>query len=378
MLRPIIRYKVLDNTETAKEFELPKTRRSVLPLWLSLILAITFVITGVIVSAFAYLSVEAFINRPLNPLAEAAEAVSDLELTPMAQEGLAPVPTVEAGLPTPTLIPTTELEGPTERINVLLMGIDRRPGEPFISRTDTMMLMSIDPQNEAASILSIPRDLYVVIPGYGRDRINTAFVYGSTGNNPAGGAQLSMQTVEYNLGVPVDHYVLVDFSAVIQGVDAIGGIDVYVPYEIYDPNFPDMNYGYAPLYIPAGSQHFDGETALKYARTRHQDSDFYRARRQQQVVLAVRDKVLGLGIAELIRQAPFLYQQLDQGIRTDLNLDEALRLATAAAELPSENIRNEVLDQNYVSSYRTPAGASVLIPINESIAPLVQEMFYSQ
>jgi LCP family protein required for cell wall assembly len=346
-------------------------------LWLSLVLVVTFLITGVIVSSFAFLSLDAYLNRPLNPLAEAAEAVSDLELPPLSQDGVALVPSLAPNEVAPEAIPTSETQGEeSERTNVLVMGIDRRPGEAFISRTDTMMLMSIDPEKDTASILSIPRDLYVVLPGRGRDRINTAFVYGSAGNNPAAGAQLAMQTVEYNLGVPVDHYLMVDFSAVTRGVDALGGIDVNVPYNINDPTFPDMDYGYDPLFIPAGLQHFDGLTALKYARTRHQDNDFYRAQRQQQVVLAVRDKVLGLGPAQLIAQAPFLYQQLDQGIRTDLSLDQLIRLAKAATDVPSENIRNEVLDQNYVSSYRTELGASVLVPINEQISPLVQSMFY--
>jgi len=355
-----------------------KKSRTVLPLWLSSILAITFIVTGIIVSAFAYLSLNAFLNRPLNPLAEAAEAVSELDLAPMPQEGQAPMPTVQVGEPTPTLIPTSSAVAESERTNVLVMGIDRRPGEAFVSRTDTMMLMSLDAASDTASILSIPRDLYVVIPGRGRDRINTAFVYGSAGNNPAGGAQLTMQTVEYNLGVPIDHYVLVDFSAVTRGVDALGGIDVNVPYAINDPTFPDMNYGYDPLYIPAGLQHFDGRTALKYARTRHQDNDFYRAQRQQQVLLAVRNKILGLGFVEMLRQAPTIYDQLDSGIRTDLSLDEIIKLATASINIPSENINNTVLDQNYVTSYRTPAGASVLVPVNEQIAPLIQELFYNQ
>jgi LCP family protein required for cell wall assembly len=266
-------------------------------LWLSLVLVVTFLITGVIVSSFAFLSLDAYLNRPLNPLAEAAEAVSDLELPPLSQDGVALVPSLAPNEVAPEAIPTSETQGEeSERTNVLVMGIDRRPGEAFISRTDTMMLMSIDPEKDTASILSIPRDLYVVLPGRGRDRINTAFVYGSAGNNPAAGAQLAMQTVEYNLGVPVDHYLMVDFSAVTRGVDALGGIDVNVPYNINDPTF--------------------------------------------------------------------------------LSLDQLIRLAKAATDVPSENIRNEVLDQNYVSSYRTELGASVLVPINEQISPLVQSMFY--
>jgi polyisoprenyl-teichoic acid--peptidoglycan teichoic acid transferase len=236
--------------------------------------------------------------------------------------------------------------------------------------------MSIDPEERTASILSIPRDLYVVLPGRGRDRINTAFVYGASGGEPANGALLAMQTVSYNLGVPVHHYLLVDFSAVIKGIDAIGGVTVQVPYNINDPTFPDMRYGYDPLFIPAGTHHFDGETALKYARTRHQDNDFYRARRQQQVVMAVRDRVLSMGFTDLVRQAPFLYQQVREGLRTDLSLDEILRLLTTAADIARDDVRLEVLDHNYVTSYRTEAGASVLVPINERIAPLIQEMFF--
>lgn len=349
--------------------------RSTLPSWLSALLAIAFVITGILVSVFFFLSLSAFLDRPLNPLAEAAEAVSDLELQPLPQEGLVAAPTIQDDANVAQEIPTTvPLEG--DRVHILVMGIDRRPGEPFISRTDSMMLFSIDPSTKSASILSIPRDLYVVIPSRGRDRINTAFVYGSTGNNPAGGARLAMQTIEYNLGVPVEHYVLVDFSAVTYGIDAIGGIEVDVPKEIYDPTFPDMNYGYDPFYVAAGRQNFDGLTALKYARTRHQDSDFQRAARQQQVVLAIRDRVMEMGFSGLLREAPFLYQQINDGIRTDLSLEEIIRIATLASSIPGDQIRNIVLDHNYVTTYQTQQGASVLVPINERIAPLIQELYY--
>jgi anionic cell wall polymer biosynthesis LytR-Cps2A-Psr (LCP) family protein len=138
-----------------------------------------------------------------------------------------------------------------------------------------------------------------------------------------------------------------------------------------------MDYGFDPLFIAAGQQHFDGLTALKYARTRHQDNDFYRARRQQQVALAVRDKALALGLPTLIVRAPSLYSQFEQGIRTDLSLQEIIQLAQVIEGIPDENIQNEVLDQNYVSNYLTENGAQVLIPINEAIEPLIRQMFYN-
>lgn len=352
-----------------------KSSSSILPTWLSLALSLAFVFSSIAVIIFAYLTFEVIWNRPINPVAAAAQEVAGISLA-MEQVGPAPVPTFLAGQPTPTLIPTRESLAGSSRMNILVMGIDRRPGEPFISRTDSIMVVSVNPETKKISILSVPRDLYVVIPGRGRDRINTAFVYGSTGNNPAGGALLAMQTVEYNLGVPIDHYLLVDFGAVINGVNALGGIDVYVPYDIYDPNFPDMNYGYDPLYIPAGQQHFDGEMALKYARTRHADNDFFRAKRQQQVLLAVRSKALSLGVSGLLTRAPILYQQLEQGIRTDLSLEEMVRIATTISEIPEGNITNEVIDSGFVNSYTTEQGASVLIMINEKVAPLIERLFY--
>lgn len=355
-----------------------RTKQKALPTWLSVALVFTFLFTGLVVSFFAFLTAEAFLNRPLNPLPREIADVIGTALPPLSQVGTVEPPVLNPGEPTPTLLPTQEPWEGTDRVNVLVMGIDRRPGEPFISRTDTMMLMSLDPATNTAAILSIPRDLYVVIPNYGRDRINTAFVYGSQGDNPEGGAQLAMQTVEYNLGVPVHHYVMVDFSAVVNGVDALGGIDVFVPTDIYDPNYPDMNYGYDPLYIPAGQQHFDGLTALKYARTRHQDSDFGRAGRQQAVVLALRQRILGMGLANLLLTAPDLYRQVEQGVRTDLSLEQLLRLAQTASNVPDGGIQNAVLDYNYVSGYTTENGAAVLILNNDAAAPLIQQLFYGQ
>ena len=352
-----------------------RSKDPILPGWLSLILSVAFVLAGVTVVVFAYLTFEVVWARAANPLEAAAAEVADVGLQ-MVQNGPAPVPTLLPGQPTPTLIPTSEARVEDDRVTVLVMGIDRRPGEPFISRTDSMMLISVDSTEEKASVLSIPRDLYVVIPGHGRDRINTAFVYGSTGNNPAAGAALALQTVEYNLGVHVDHYALLDFGAVIDSIDTLGGIDVYVPFDINDPTFPDMNYGYDPLYIPAGLQHMNGELALKYARTRHMDNDFGRAARQQQVLLAARDKALGLGLTGLITRAPELYGSVEDSIRTDMGLDQLVSLARTVSGIPEDVIRNEVLDQNYVSSHLTEQGAQVLVLQPDQASSLIEELFY--
>jgi LCP family protein required for cell wall assembly len=263
-----------------------------------------------------------------------------------------------------------------ERINILMMGIDRRPGEAFISRTDSMMVISVNPAKDSVSILSIPRDLYVQIPGQGQERINTALVYGSRNGDYLNGAALAMETVAYNLNIPVDHFIMVDFGAFTRIVDILGGIDVEVPYDINDPEYPDMNYGYDPLYIPAGLHHFDGTLALKYARTRHADSDFQRAARQQQVLMAVRRKALSLGFMDLLRRAPDLYRQVEEGIRTDLGLDQMLSLAVTLNDIPQENIRSAVLDGNYVTSYRAPNGAAVLLLRQEVATPLINSLFY--
>ncbi len=351
--------------------------KSHIPGWLAFALSVAFVFSSVAVIIFAYLTFQVMMKRPLNPMDSTVVEVADIDLQ-LGQEGPAAAPTFSVGMPTPTLFPTQEPWAGTDRVNILLMGIDRRPGEAFISRTDSMMLVSIDPETEAISVLSVPRDLYVSIPGRGRDRINTAFVYGSTGNNPEGGASLAMQTVAYNLGVPVDHYVMVDFSAVTRGIDILGGIDVYVPQAINDPTYPDMNYGYDPLFIPAGTQHLDGELALKYARTRHVDNDFGRAGRQQQVILAARDKAVSMGVGSMLTKAPSIYRQVESGVKTDLNLDQLIALARTVSEIPKESIRNEVLDYDYVTSYRTETGAQVLVLNNATAAPLIQELFYGE
>lgn len=265
----------------------------------------------------------------------------------------------------------------SSRLTVLVMGLDRRPGYTGLGyRTDTMMLVSIDPATNSVGILSIPRDLYVNVPGYSAlQRINTPMVLGEY-NGAGGGPELAMQTVEYNFGIRVQHYVVVDFEAVTTLVDAIGGVDINVPHPIADYQFPDMYDGYDPLVLNPGLQHMDGYTALKYARTRHGDSDFQRAERQQQVLFAVRDKVLSENaIPSLLVQAPSLYGSLSQDISTDLSLDELIQLGLYLKDVPLDSIETGVIGIDYVMGYTTPEGAQVLVPNRALLADLFTEVF---
>ncbi len=263
------------------------------------------------------------------------------------------------------------------RFTVLLMGLDRRPGERGLAfRSDTMMLVSLDPKTRQIGILSIPRDLFVEVPGYGqRQRINTPMVLGEL-QQPGYGPKLAMQTVQYNFGIRVQDYVAVDFNAVIKLIDVIGGIDVDVPYNISDPQYPNMWYGYDPFYISAGQHHLNGAVALQYARTRHQSSDFQRAQRQQQVLYAVRDRILNANmLPNLVVQAPSLWSSFSDNVYTGLTLDQIIQLAWYAKEIPKDNIHSATVSEQYTMGWTTPEGAAVLIPNQAALGPLMVSTF---
>jgi LCP family protein required for cell wall assembly len=258
-----------------------------------------------------------------------------------------------------------------------MMGLDRRPGETGLAyRTDTMMLVSIDPHSNSVSILSLPRDLYVEVPGYSAlQRINSAMVLGEL-QRPGYGPTLAMQTAQYNFGIRVHDFLAVDFNAFITLVDTIGGIDVNVPYTINDPQYPNMYYGYEPFYLAAGFHHLDGATALKFARTRHQTSDFERAERQQQVLYAIRDRILDVEmLPQLIVQSPTMLSQLSDNVYTGLNIDQMIQLAWYLKDIEAENIRTGVVDERYTMGYLTPEGASVLVPNRSLIGSLMVDVF---
>jgi LCP family protein required for cell wall assembly len=295
-----------------------------------------------------------------------------------ATSGLPSISNIVANFPTegqavPTLAPAPNVaEG--ERINVLLLGIDRREGEHGPWRTDTMIVATLDPKTKSAAMLTIPRDLYVPIPapGAGENRINTANFYGDQTNYPGGGPALAKKTIEYNFAIPIHYYILIDFNGFRKIIDALGGIDINVPQAIDDPEYPTEDYGVMHLQIPAGMQHMDGDLALKYARTRHSDSDFGRSQRQLQVILAARDKALKINA---LAQAPQLLQQLKDSIETDMTPEQMLALAPVAAQVRADNIKTRSIDASMTYEIKLNTGADVLWPDREKIGALIQDLF---
>lgn len=259
-----------------------------------------------------------------------------------------------------------------ERVNILFLGVDQRPQESGPTRTDTLIVVSLDPATGTAGMLSIPRDLWVEIPGFQEGRMNQAHFFGDAQSYPGGGPALAMSTVEYNLGIPIHYYVRINFQGFREIIDALGGITVDVPHEIRDNQYPDENYGYMSIYIPAGVQNMDGETALRYARTRHGSSDFDRARRQQQILLAIRDKALSLN---LLPKLPDLIRSLGHTVDTDLTPGEVLALAPIAARIDPARIKTAVIDETMTLRVIMESGADVLFPDRTLICQVVQEIF---
>jgi LCP family protein required for cell wall assembly len=265
------------------------------------------------------------------------------------------------------------IEEQKERVNILLLGIDQRVGEQGPWRTDTMMLVSIDPLSQSVSILSIPRDLWVTIPGFSEGRINTAHFIGDARNYPGAGPALAKKTVWYALGIPVHYYARINFTGFEQLVDSIGGLTVDVPDRIYDTKYPDENYGTMIFELPAGLQSMDGPTALKYARTRHGSTDFERMERQQLLLLAARDKVLSLDIP--ISRIPRMLELVGDSLSTDMPIDRIIAVADLAKKVDRANIRHATIDGTMTTTVVTPQGAMVEVPNWDQVRRLVDDLF---
>ncbi len=387
-----------------------------LTIWLTttLLVAMTFAVptqAATVVPAATNgltITVPAFITQTIHSLDAACPSIPIIEPTIDSHASL--TQSVSEWLGTAlvdTLLPQTVI---TEPVNILLMGSDSRSGESY-GHTDTMILATIDPVAKTVAALSIPRDLWVTIPGYGENRINNAYRWGQIKEHPGGGPALVAETVEANLGVSVDHYVLVKFEAFEQFVDTLGGVEVCVPERLdaaayygypADEVNPDEYYSFVPLsaveplnsvepvtqtttedelaprgyqflYIEAGSHQLDGATALRYARSRASvTADFARVQRQQAVLLAVREKALQMGV---ITKLPELWDTLGGLVETDLPLTDMFQWAALMHDTPRENITMRAISHQQTMDHTTADGARVLLPNRSEIATLVTELF---
>ena len=289
---------------------------------------------------------------------------------------------LSGSVPAPTPVPLIDL--PPGAINVLLLGIDARPGEK-LGRTDTIIIVSVNPTARYVSMLSLPRDLWVYIPGINRfDRINTADILGNRyklGNR----VDLLAETIRFNLGIPVSYYAIVNFTGVRDIIDRVGGVDVLAACPLYDV-FPDLppdqndiitdavqlaSVPTGTINIPTpGLYTLDGQHALWYARSRYSTSDFDRARRQQNVLRAVWSKIKAQG---LIAQLPSLWTELTSLVTTNLTLNDVIYLASFGLQLDDTALKQRAVNQAVLTPFTSATGAAVLRIMPDRVPLVVAE-----
>jgi polyisoprenyl-teichoic acid--peptidoglycan teichoic acid transferase len=293
------------------------------------------------------------------------------------------IPTIDPKILVNTLVPFSTIEASggsqvlnngQETVNFLLIGSDRRPGGSF--RTDTLVIAILRPHEGQVSLISIPRDLWVSIPGSENQRINTAYQLGNSIGYPGGGAGLLKDTILYNLGIRIDHTAMVEFDGFSRIVETLGGVDVpvscpYTDWRLIDPSFDPENENNWYLYTTGpGLVHMDGDLALWYARSRLKSNDFDRGRRQQEVLRALFTQALQ---ANTLSRIPELYNDLKETVVTDLGLGDILSLALYAPEMTNADIRSYYIRPPYVSSWITEGGAYVLLPNQEALQQMLTE-----
>jgi LCP family protein required for cell wall assembly len=351
----------------------------VLGIVLRLSLVVLFMMVAVILSLLAYRqALNFFVTYDVTNMQGFAIRPSATPDRSTPEPGVTPQPTSEGSTP-------RVIEGPdalpwdgASPVTILVMGVDYgdwskdRDGP---SRTDTMILVTVDPLSNSAGMLNIPRDLWVQIPGYTYAKLNTAYFLGEVNKLPGGGPGLAIKTVEELIGVPINFYAQIDFYAFEKFINTIGGIKVDVPEAILiDPLGP-----FNDVTLEPGVNELNGPLALAYARARYTEGgDFDRASRQQQVIFAIREKVLDpLHLPELLAKAPQIYQDLASGIHTNMTFEQAMQLALLVKDIPLDKIRKAVIaPPDGVLFSKTPDGSQdILIPVPETIRRLRDYVF---
>jgi len=323
--------------------------------------------------AFLIFRLENAIYVPLPPTAtpRVAAATPTVQIAAALTERPTVQPTQAAQVP--------DLTGnlPPGRINILVLGTDKRPDDPeHYARSDTLLLANIDTVSQSVRIMSIPRDLVVDIPDYGKNKVNAAYLFGEYYQLPGGGQALSVQTISRFFDVPIDYYVAINFQGFEKVVDSVGGVDIDVPYSIDDYNYPadeqgDL-YGETHVHFDAGWQHMNGQQALEYARTRHADNDFARSKRQLQIILAVREKALSLN---LLPTLPGLIDALGGMVQTNIPFDQQLGLAQLGYKIDASRIMTTSIDSSMILPETLPDGSEGLKLNTEVAQPVIDEFF---
>ncbi len=304
---------------------------------------------------------------------------------PQFNEQGTPIAPDAAATPPPVDIPVADLPPAWDgasRITILLIGLDYRDWEAGLGapRSDTMIVLTIDPLSKTAGMISIPRDMWVNIPGFGYSRINTAYSSGEGHKLPGGGPELARRTAEQFLGVPIQYYAQIDFTAFVEFIDLIGGIDIHNDQDLrLDP----VGSGKDKIILTCcGMRHLNGEATLAYVRYRKdKEGDIARSKRQQKAILAIRDKVLNPeNFPVLLGKARQFYDEFSAGIKTTMPFDTALQLGVLARDIPVESIKQGVIDYSMVSLDSVILGgenASIMKPLPDKIRILRDEVFTS-
>ena len=346
---------------------------------LTLILGAVFLIVAVITAIVAFKVV--------------GDLVRSWTMTPL--DGIA-IPTLPAevnwqGTPMPgTDVVLQPAAGPapvtwdgTSRITILIIGLDARDLEAKTeaSRSDTMLLLTLDPISKTAGMLSVPRDMWVNIPPPVNKyaKINTAYYLGDLLKLPGGGPAMAVKTVQSFLGVPIQYYAQIDFQAFEKFIDTIGGINVTVSQEMdIDPLGKTKDGKSNTIHLVPGRVHLDGPAALGFARNRHDltGGDFDRASNQQEVIMGIREKILRVNmLPTLVSKAAQIYQDLSNGIHTNLTLDQVIKLAMFGINIQPDHIKKSVLGPNEVDFAKSADGLDILIPKPDQIRLVRDEVF---
>jgi LCP family protein required for cell wall assembly len=303
----------------------------------------------------------------------------NLQPTRTPFQPIAPTPTKTPIIATATSAPTTQgdilqlytqyptmasqnIATPSGQIRILLLGSDYRPGRG--SRTDVMILLTLNPSTGTATLLSFPRDLYVNIPGIGMERINTSQGYGDFA--------LTTATFQQNFGFTPDYYVMTNFSGFQGIIDTLGGIEVNVGAPLTDKcKIEGLRQADGYCTIKTGTNYMDGETALWYVRSRYTSSDFDRTRRAQEVIIGIFQRLMKAGV---VNKAPEIYNQLKGSVETNMPLETIISLLPLANQLVNDTskIRRYAIGAAETYNYIVPTtGAYVLVPDQTAVMSII-------